>query len=599
MPPRQRHDFITEMGDDLQEHITQIRDRRRWIEEQWLRANRIWMAHGYENRFVSSETSSAKYNIPFARKALERTIVRGGKLLMPNSKRFEISAVGDISDAKLSNVDKYMSFILSKKIKARTNISQLVRSMILYNRCHLKTSVIVKNGQVWPTQRVVDPFSFYLYPETAVNVDDADFVFEDFMLSYERYKGYVRRGIVKPIDVSNLTSPTWAYHISERLSHQGLSDNSQHSMPTTEQKKGVLTKMPTPFVSLTEVWLEREDSLHQTYIVWNLDDGPEIVGFFKSQYDDPLYRSAVHRSLPNEAYGKSMADDIVELEALCNDQLNKFQEAVDREQGIVFANGKRRDSWKIKGGAVWDMEEPKEDAVFVQMPNTSNNHLKSFQIVLGLINSMGATGTIAEGQPGRNMPRAGAAVQDLISLAMADIQDISELIEQEVLTPSLADIYRVSAEFIPDDQLLRIPGGQAISRKSAILKKEDFTGDYEFEWIGSLQFQNEQLRAQRLMIFVNMLPQLNAMLQPLGYSINVVELLQTVWRYGLGERSLQKIIVPLDELQQTMAVEQVARLVNKQVDEHLKSGSQPDGGNGLVPGLSYSPPSLTEGFVQQ
>ena len=34
-----------------------------------------------------------------------------------------------------------------------------------------------------------------------------------------------------------------------------------------------------------------------------------------------------------------------------------------------------------------------------------------------------ATGTIAEGQPGRNMPRAGGAVNNLVNLSMADVQD--------------------------------------------------------------------------------------------------------------------------------------------------------------------------------
>lgn len=598
--PRQRDDLKAQLNADLTDQLIEIRDRRRWMHEQWLRAHRVWMGQGYENRFHASDTSTATYNIPFVRKAIERTVVRAGKLLTPNGKQYEVRPIGDVSDEKLANVDVFMTFLLNKKIKKKTNINQLVRSLILYNRCHLKTSVMVRNRQVWPTQRVVDPFCFYLYPETAVTIDEADFVFEDFLISYERYKTYVGMGIVEDIAVSDLTAPIWPDHLSQRLSHQGLSEGNPRTLPTTEGKE----QHQTPMVSLTEVWLTREDRLHQCYIVHN-KKRPGIVSFFPSQYDEPLYRSVVQRSLPNEAFTNSMMDDIVELEGLTNDQLNKFQDAVDWEQGFTFAAaGKRRDSWKAKGRAVWEMEDPREDAVFVQPPVTSTNQLRSWQILLGLVNAMGATGTIAEGQPGRNMPRSGDAVSKLVNLAMADTQDISELIEQEVLTPALGDIYTVCHKFIPDEQLIKIPGGKALSR--AAMRKEDFAGDYDFEWVGSLQFQDEQIRAQRMMIFLNMVPQLQPMVQQMGYTFNVVELLQTVWRYGLGERSLQKIVMPIEDLQKTMMAEQIERMManpqRAQGTQGFQGSSQQNGQqnrSGAMGGLQYNVPSVTDGFIQQ
>ena len=247
--------------------------------------------------------------------------------------------------------------------------------------------------------------------------------------------------------------------------------------------------------------------------------------------------------------------------------------------------------------------------MFLQPNNTSNNSLKAFQIALGMVNSMGATGTIAEGQPGRNMPRAGNAVQSLISLGMADTQDLSELIEQEVLTPGLADIYKVAIRFMPDEQLINIPGGQSLFGQSAILKKEQILGDYEFDWVGSLQFQDDQQRAQRMMIFLNMMPTLAPMLAQQGFAFNAVELIQNIWRYSLGERSLRDVLVPLKDLPL-----ELAQLQNEEPKSGRPGGmeSVPPGGNGNggggrmgggnvgqpLSGLAYSVPSPINGFIQ-
>src|SRR5262245_14777677 len=141
------------------------------------------------------------------------------------------------------------------------------------------------------------------------------------------------------------------------------------------------------------------------------------------------------------------------------------------------------------------------------------------------------------------MPRAGQAVNNLITLGISDIKDLSEFIEQYVLTPSLSDIYKVASQFIPQDQLMAIPGGQGLFGN--ILKPQDIRGDYEFEWVGSLQFQDEQQRSQQLLIFLNMVPQLGPILAQQGYQFNLPELLKMIWRYGLGERGLIDVVMPM------------------------------------------------------
>lgn len=565
VPITQETDLKKSLRIALCDQAVAIRDRRRLVEERWLRSRRTWMA--YPTSHIREQDSGVgNYNIPSARRVLERTAVRMIKMLTPTVKWFEISPMGEFDQETLSNVDNFMWYVLRKRIKSRSNISQLARCLLLYGMPVLKTSISVKNGQVWPSQRAVDPFAFYMYPETSPTIDDAEVVFEDFLFSYERYRTFADKGIVDDMPQSAFSKPDWPYHLLERLAYQGITDPSAGVDVDIVLNKveTELRQTSAAYVSMTEMWMMREDKLYQVYIAWNLkNSGPRIVGFFQSQYDQPLYRILFHRPLPGESYTTAQAEDIVELDGIQSDMFNLFVNSTDREQGMVAyggSDGIRRDSIKFKGGAKWDFgsEAPRDVMQFLQPPVTSTNQLRAWQIVQGMMQSMGGSGTIAEGQPGRNMPRAGGAMMEMVNLSMADVKDGAELLEG-ILTDGLSDIYKVSS-FIPDSQLMKIPGGKVLyhgsDKQSNILKSTNIKGDYEFEWIGSQQFQEESQRAERGMQFLQALPQLLPYLQQQGYTVNFVELLQFTWRYVLGERGLNKVVIQMPPAMQQQLQQQ-------------------------------------------
>lgn len=608
MPIEQESLLKSQLRSALCDQVIGIRDRRRLVEQKWLESRRTWMGVHLTGHVMPSDTSPANYAIPAARRVAERTIVRAVKLLTPSAKWFEVSpsAGSNTPSDKVTNVDGYLSYVMRKKIKSRSNISQLVRCMVLYGMPILKTAIMVRNGEVWPTQRAVDPFAFYMFPETAPTVDEAEVIFEDFLFSYERYRTLAAKGIVDPLERTELTAPEWPYHLTERLAYQGITDPTANVDLAIETVSGQLQRTTAGFVSLTELWIRREDALYQVYIAWNLTKGPRLVGFFKSQYTEPLYRLALHRALPGETYTTSQQEDINELETIQHDLFNLFIDGVDWEQGFVaFGGGTnlRRDSFKMKGRAKWDMgsDLPKDVLQFIQPPVTSTNSLRAWQIASAMMNSMGGAGTIAEGQPGRNMPRSGQATSQLINLGMSDIQDLAEIIEQEVLTPGLSDIYKVSS-FIPDSQLMRIPGGTAFYHggmiQNNVLSKQDILGDYEFEWVGSLQFQDEAQHAQRMMIFLNLIPTLMGPLAQQGFQFNLPELLQMIWRSSLGQRGLSKVIVPLPGPPPGAPPGMIPP--NGAVPPQGPQGLPgPPAQPGPVPGLRYTMPAPTTGFVRQ
>lgn len=622
MPIKQETQLAASMRSALCQQTVAIRDRRRLVEEKWLRSRRTHMGFPLP-RYFPTDTAIGNYRIPAARRVLERTIVRVVKMLTPKVKWFEVAPMGDNQDTdQLSNVDKFLWYVMRKKIKSRSIISQLARCMVLYGMPVLKTSIVIQNNQVWPTQRAVDPFSFYIYPETAPTLDEAEDIFEDFLYSYEKYNTFVEKGIVEPISRADLTPPMWPYHLVERLAYQGISDPTANVDIAIDSVKRQLENTTNAFVSLTEKWIKREGKLYQVYIAWNVNPHPRIVGFFESQYDEPLYRTCIHRPLPGETYTTAQAEDIMELDNVTSDLFNQFIDSVDYEQGFVAFGGSegiRRDTFKMKGRAKWDFgsENPREVMQFIQPPVTSTNQLRAWQICNAMMNSMGGAGTIAEGQPGRNMPRAGGAFNTMVELGLADVQDLAEVLEQEVLTPGISDVYKVS-RLIPDDQLMKIPGGVALyaggTLRSNIIKKQDILGDYEFEWIGSLQFQDDAERAQRLMIFLNMAPQLMPLLEMQGYTLDIAELVQTIWRSGIGERSLSKVVLTMQEMQQKMQKTAVSSgqppvppEIMQMVQQLKQQGANGTNGttNGTtngkpaVSGLNPTLPTTTQGFIRR
>jgi hypothetical protein len=625
MPIQQEDELKQALSKAYCDEIIAIRMRRRMVEERMLISRRQWFGSHLARVIPEGKSVAELYDIPAARRTEERFITRAVKMLTPSVRWFEVAPAEDVPAEKVSNVDQWMNYVLRKRIRTRPIVSQLTRCLMLYSFCVLKTSIQVLNGNVWPSWRAVDPFSFYIFPETAPIIEDAEKVFEDHLCSLERYKTYVRKGLVDDLNVSDLTKPDWPYHLVERLAYQGITDpmaDVAQDISTRTRKIGEELEATTEaFVSLTELWVRREDVQYQVYIAWNLRNGPRIVGFFKSSYDEPLYRMTVQRPLPGELYTPAQAEDINELDNVQNDLFNQFMSSVDYEQGFVAAQADRRhDSWKAKGRALWMFnDDPKQAMQFIQPPITSVNQLRAFQIVTGLMQSMGGAGTIAEGQPGRNMPRAGFAMQGLVNLGMSDIADVAEVLEQEILTQALSDVYKVS-NFIPDDQLMRIPGGAAFygsGVKSNILRRQDILGDYEFEWVGAQQFQDDSQRAQRSLIMLNMLanPQVQQQLAQQGYAVNLAEMIQYIWRHTLGERGLSNILVQMPPMQpgvpggQPMpgappaangtAAPATARGSSGTSGTNSAQAPQQNGASAPMPGLSYQLPQPQSGFIQQ
>lgn len=570
-----------ELSDALAPLITGLRSRRKTLDERWHLFHGAYSGRSYRTMFNSD---MFKHFIPAARRSIERFAVRGAQMVVPTADFFEVFP-GDMDspngDAEANSVRSWLRYLLVKRIKAYPLARTLFRMWGIYGRVITKTGVEVlkvpeKDGtvatQVWPTVRVVDPFYFYVYPENVSDPSRLQVMVEDFMLPWDQYESLAKSGIVTSINRSDLTAPDWPDHQVRRLQEQGL---TQPSDAEHEEKSEDLVT----FAAISEVWMRREGRWQRVWILWNVTGGARAVRFNPNPFPVPPYRMAIARELPSEHYTSGMMDDLEPMQVLLNDQFNIALEgqATNFSPPTVVDPNRvyRHSSLVYRPRAKW-LADP-EGIKFFEARDITRYAFQGIQFTMGLMDSFSGSNPLAEGQPTRNMPRAGFAVSSLLNLSLADIKDAAQVLEDCILTPLLGDLYRLTLEYADPQQVIKIPGTQDWPARQ--FSVSELVGGWDFQWVGSLQAQDMQIKSQRMVAVLGMLgkvgPQIVQDLQMRNKKINWEVILKRIWRDGLGERGLDKIV-------EDMEPQEIQALQQQQMMMMMQGGKGRPAGGGMA-----------------
>lgn len=597
--PKTKDDVL----DRLRVAIPAIRQRRLPIETGWILNHACWRAKKTHHYYTEGQSD---HYIPAARHRIEKFVTRCRKQLIPTQEFFEVYPWDDAAPdgAGAERVKAYLMYILVKQMKLRSWMDQVIRSFQLYGRTIVENTirmvdapmmlrardtnkvVIAFEEQIWPYSRVVDPFGWFAWPETANTLDEMQIIFEDTMISYSDYMAMSNRSKdddkIEPIKPEALGRPEWPISHQVRLQTSGLSD------PENTDRGGEQgIKAGAQFVALTKAWYKAEGRWQMAWIVWNVTPGPQIVRFRPSPYPEPPYRFSFARQLPGEGYTSSQMDDLEPLNVWLNDEVNMTQDAhltgmfppvlID-PQGIT-----REDSLVYRPRAKWFVD-PDRVKFSDGRSDMTRSGMQSVAGVLGFMDSFSGTNPVAEGSPTRGMPRAGYAVSSLIQLAMADITAVAEQLEDEILTPTLGDLYRLGILFTLPEQGMRLPAVMGLPKQR--FNMADLYGDYTFRWVGSLQAQDMQVKAQRMVTFMGMIAKMGPMIQQSGKKINLGLLLKRIWREGMSERGAETIIEDMNANDALMAM-------------LMKAGLGQPGGPGGGPGAPGVGEGANPATVQQ
>lgn len=550
----------TEARNHFRVAIPDIMKRRDPIENEWLLNHHCW--RGIRTRFFYSDGISEHY-VPAARRSIEKFVKRCRRQLIPSQDFFEVYPWDEAApgaDKEAEGVKAYVLYVLTRHMRMRAWLDQIIRSILLYGRAIVKNSPkfvdipvqlpvngrqrIIMLSQVWPTSRVVDPFNWYFWPESANTLDEMQVIFENVMMPFEEYRQLSERpnSPIEQIEPRELGKPQWPIRHQLRLQTSGLSEPSLTASGGTE--KG---EMGSEFVQLSEVWFRKKGVWKRQWLVWNVSDGPRQVWYQRAPFPEPPYRFSLDRQLPGEGYSTSVMSDLEPLNVWLNDEINMTEDArLTAMAPPVLINPTaifREESLVHRPRAKW-MVDP-EGVEFPVLPNVSKIGMEGVTGILGLLDSFGSANPLADGQTMRGMPRAGFAVTTLVNLALTDITAVAEVLEDDILTPTLSDIHKLGIMFTPQDQMLRIPAVMGL--KGRQMKVEDLYNDYAFRWVGSVQSQDFQVKAQRMMTFLGLLAKTVPALQQSGKKVNWDLLLRRMWREGIGERGAGTIIEDMGE----------------------------------------------------
>ena len=549
----------------------EVRSRRLQIEDEWLKAHDAWI--GVQT--YSFYESEFKHFIPAFRRTIEKTVTRQIAQLMPHHEFFQIYP-GDemdvMADKEMTSIHRYMDWLLTDHIKIRRVAKQLVRTFDLYSRCITKSTVKVydmprmRQGkivgsvqQVWPTCRAVDPFSFYVWPETASNLDEAILVFEDVVMPYQEYEEAVKLGLADAINPEDLRPPIWPWHLSQRLDRVGMMTPNPLERVSSGEPSAAGT-MKQAFVQLAEIYFRGAGNRWiMGWLVRNINP-VKFTRLHFSRYPRPPYRMAVARELPGQHYTPGQGQDIEALQVLLNDQFNQGEEsrAVASGPPVILdpARVKRADSFVFGYRRKW-YGDPAA-VKMLEIPDTSVSALRAAQFTMAYMEGFGPSG-LMQGQPPRGTPRGSGAVAQLVSMAGADIVDSAKTIEEECLTPTLQDLFDLTVAFVPDLQILQIPGAEGF--QPIMMTMNELFGGWKFKWSGASHFQDKQADAQQALAYFQDLIRMSDLLHQQGWKIDWATFNRILWKDILGERRLANILQQMtpEERQQEMMMQAMAQ----------------------------------------
>jgi len=523
---------------DRAQFLKLVQQRRVTIEDRWLTGLDCWKGihrrQGFKGEWFN-------HFIPAARKQIEKSAVRTKQMLFPSPDFFEVYPIWEADHMLGAGAESwkvYLDWLLTRRIRMREVTLQMIRCYFLFQRAISKSSMRVLPDGIWPTVRAVDPFNFYVWPETATAIEDATIMFENTMMPYEEYAYYASLGVCEPINRFDLLTPQWSLPDTTRLSQMGLTNPTDGAASSAKPPQADTLGM----VQLTECFYKQGPGYVQGWIVWNVQNAPRVTRA-QIQPVSP-YHMAVHRQLPGEHYNPGMMADLEPLNVILNDQFNMTLEgqatALFPPTAVDPNLVARAETLVFKPRAKWLMDP--NGAKVLESSTNPRAGFEGIQMSMGMLESHGGMGgPLAEGQPARGMPRAGFAVSSLINLSMSDIRDVAETFEDALLTPILADMARLTMK-LPPEQIMRIPGAQNIVQgpfRALNLQ----AGEYAFKWVGSLQKQDAQMRGQAFLSYMGLLAKLAPMMAQQGWAIDFGTLNKRGWREIIGERGADSLFV--------------------------------------------------------
>lgn len=577
-----------ESGDALAEwlraefapRLVRVRDNRRPLDEKWKRLDRIWAGKLDQQSYQGRHKAYLKAG----RQLVESYLHNLRAAFFPLSEWFMTDAVENVIDEQRRRaMHDLQRYSLDNSMRFRQQFEPFARQFLKLGTSPVKHAFIDEEAVVrrlearrsatgeretkivfdtikkryGPTFRVCDLYSWWIYPETVQEVEDAEIVFEDLAITDDHLKAWARRWLdpddetlghyyerTHDVTTSSL-DPEFKQARRERLAQSGMPDPLEGRVTKNQLK---LTEAYYTGVVPGAEYEDPEsgDVMEGGVCTW-------LVTLMNDKWpvrlqQNPFWYNTVPYHAPrlwrdvDEFYGHSLLESADTLQYILNDIVNHTLDGFSISNNpiaIIDPNAHpRMNSLKVLPLAKW-MVRP--DAVrFDRPPDMTGSGIGMASFIQGMLHDYSGANAAFQGQPaarGRGRAQNSASGMGiLMQQPQAVMATILDKLDMELGAPVLQRNAEYFEQFLTDPVTLRILGAEGVPLIERPIAAEDVVGRYAFRWLGAQGLREKTMlsaqmeRLLPLLVNIQSLPQF----QQSGTTIDFAYILRRLWSDGLG-----------------------------------------------------------------
>jgi hypothetical protein len=552
---------------EMREIVDETRRNRLVMEQEWegIR-NMSTMTHDTGRRYFGR----SDVYLPIYRRERSKLVSTLSSGLFPSDDYFDVTdmGTGDVESAR--TVKAYMQWEIERNARLRSQMKPWISQLVDFGTSPLKywyKKDIVSEGKAVRKSlagllgaEVPDlEYSFnkcyqegmavstrnlmfwYIYPETAGSIEEAEMIFEDcdVPLSFVHRMRDTNRWV-------NTEQVEFGREIPEheRALQQLLSAKTRGMDTPGRNLRGLGQRL-----TFTEIWsfmhlprsayMDYEDPRFPVPVqIHCVEDVVLMVRRNPFFHQRPPYVVARMDWEAGFFYGSASGRTIRPLQMLANDFMNQTN-----DNGIMAMNpitminpsmmvGKPK---PFSPGVPWYVLDVDKAVRFERPPMEQvPMGVQMSQLVIGLAQDSGGAppdrGTMSKGA------KTATGMQILQKNALSPLQDVVEDMEMDALIPLLWGAFKNAIQY-RNQSVMVLAAGKPVN-----VNPEQLAIDAAFRWLASSQSSNNQVRTQQAMALIQAVLPLVPILMQQGYIVDFSGLVKRVYSDGLGFRNVDDFI---------------------------------------------------------
>lgn len=572
----------------IRQNILQLlddtRNNRMQLQEEWQEIRNMRMLKHDANQSYIGRSKAYIPSYNRGAKSLVSQLTRG---LFPSEDYLAAMALDSQNDEEALQASAYVKWELEQNAKIRIRIKPMLREYVDYGTGVGKVGFHVnpkRGGSRTIRRGMMDKvlsalgksggspeyaadscfdgvrfsarsiYHWYVFPWTASNLDEAQFVFEDIEVTKDFIMNQAALGRydeadAKAVALGGNEPANWRNAEANKLS--AVQENPTSPVDTTGSERGRQ-------VVLTEIWCsipmpkEGQEGDRGAYVEGeDPNDYLPVVAIVAGSYILSVRRNPLwHQRFPYVVaqsdvdpgvfYGRGTGHNGRGLQYLANDFLNQMND--NGTYGLnpvgvynpTLINGEmpaRRPGVMIPSldpanAIKWD--RPPIDQVAVGE--------RIAKLMLSLQQDFMGIPPIQQGASAGGNASTATGAQILQHNANTPLQDQVEELETQVMVPTAEMAWLLGQQYRSGQVLMQTSGGDIK------LDASELAGRYLFQWLASSQATSAQQRTKQVLMLLQQLMPLLPVIMQGGYQVDVVPLLRKVYTEGFGYRGFDSFI---------------------------------------------------------